>query len=48
MTMNRRPCRDDGTKIADWELRIGLYRVYYNVILQGGRTSPCRGDRTDW
>ena len=31
MTMNRKPCRDDGTKIADWELRIGVYRVYYNV-----------------
>jgi mRNA-degrading endonuclease RelE of RelBE toxin-antitoxin system len=29
--MNRKPCRDDGTKIADWELRIGVYRVYYNV-----------------
>ncbi|MCU0543139.1 MAG: hypothetical protein MUE44_13360 [Oscillatoriaceae cyanobacterium Prado104] len=31
VTMNRKPCRDDGTKIADWELRIGVYRVYYNV-----------------
>jgi mRNA-degrading endonuclease RelE of RelBE toxin-antitoxin system len=31
MTMNRKPCRDDGTKNADWELRIGVYRVYYNV-----------------
>jgi len=33
MTMNRKLCRDDGTKIADWELRIGVYRVYSN---------PCR------
>ena len=24
MAMNRKPCRDDGTKIADWELRIGV------------------------
>jgi mRNA-degrading endonuclease RelE of RelBE toxin-antitoxin system len=31
ITINRKPCRDDGTKIADWELRIGVYRVYYNV-----------------
>ncbi|WP_332953467.1 hypothetical protein [Microcoleus sp. AR_TQ3_B6] len=29
--MNRKPCPDDGTKIADWELRIGVCRVYYNV-----------------
>jgi mRNA-degrading endonuclease RelE of RelBE toxin-antitoxin system len=31
ITLNRKPCRDDGTKIADWELRLGVYRVYYNV-----------------
>jgi len=31
ITMNRHPCRDDDTKIADWELRIGIYRVYYTV-----------------
>ena len=31
ITRNRHPCRDDGTKIADWELRIGAYRVYYDV-----------------
>ncbi len=30
-TTNRHPCRDDDTKIADWELRIGIYRVYYDV-----------------
>jgi len=31
VTTNRHPCRDDETKIADWELRIGVYRVYYTV-----------------
>jgi mRNA-degrading endonuclease RelE of RelBE toxin-antitoxin system len=31
ITINRKPCRDDSTKIADWELRIGIYRVFYNV-----------------
>ena len=31
VTLNRHPCRDGGTKIADWELRIGVYRVYYTV-----------------
>jgi mRNA-degrading endonuclease RelE of RelBE toxin-antitoxin system len=31
ITINRHPCRDDDTKLADWELRIGIYRVYYNV-----------------
>src|SRR5689334_13393221 len=31
ITTNRHPCRDDATKVADWELRIGVYRVYYNV-----------------
>ncbi len=31
ITTNRHPCRDDETKLADWELRIGIYRVYYNV-----------------
>ena len=30
-TLNRHPCRDDATKIADWELRIGPYRVCYNI-----------------
>lgn len=33
-TTNRHPCRDDVTKIANWELRIGMYRVYYNVEQQ--------------
>ena len=31
ITINRHPCRDDATQNADWELRIGVYRVYYNV-----------------
>lgn len=30
-TLNRHPCREDEHKIADWELRIGAYRIYYNV-----------------
>lgn len=31
ITTNRHPCRDDRTKIAGWELRIGVYRIYYDV-----------------
>ena len=31
ITLQQHPCRDDSTKIADWELRIGPYRVYYDV-----------------
>lgn len=30
ITPNRHPCRDDN-KIADWELRLGVYRIYYEV-----------------
>lgn len=31
VTRNQHPCRDDETKIADWELRLGVYRIYYSV-----------------
>lgn len=31
VTLNRKPCRLDPGRFADWELRIGAYRVYYNV-----------------
>lgn len=31
ITKNRHPCHDDPTKVSDWELRIGVYRIYYNV-----------------
>ncbi|MFN3331557.1 MAG: type II toxin-antitoxin system RelE family toxin [Caldilinea sp.] len=31
VTLNRKPCRREPGQLADWELRIGVYRVYYNV-----------------
>lgn len=31
ITRNRHPCRDDKAKIADWELRLGVFRVFYNI-----------------
>ncbi len=31
VTLNRKPCRHEPERVADWELRIGIYRVYYNV-----------------
>ena len=31
ITTNRFPREDRSDKIADWELRVGDYRVYYNV-----------------
>ena len=31
VTINRKPCRREPNQVADWELRIGIYRVYYNV-----------------
>ena len=31
VTRNQHPCREDETMIADWELRLGVYRTYYNV-----------------
>lgn len=30
ITLNRHPCRENN-KIADWELRLGIYRIYYKV-----------------
>lgn len=31
ITTNRKPCRSEPDQVADWELRISVYRVYYNV-----------------
>jgi len=31
VTINQKPCRQEPNQIADWELRIGIYRIYYNI-----------------
>ena len=31
VTLNRKPCRREPNRAADWELRLGIYRIYYNV-----------------
>jgi mRNA-degrading endonuclease RelE of RelBE toxin-antitoxin system len=31
VTTNRKPCQREPDQVADWELRIGVYRVYYDV-----------------
>lgn len=30
-TTNRKPYRQEPNQMADWELRIGVYRIYYTV-----------------
>ena len=30
-TTNRKPCQREPNQVSDWELRIGVYRIYYNV-----------------